>query len=190
MEKYDRLHHIGREGKLGLGSATLEGLKFGLKHQFEFIGTMDADFSHNPKSMQEMWHRMQRCDSFPDDSIGAIIGSRYIEGGQIDGWPWYRRIASSTVNRLARIILQLPTKDNTGAFRIYRTQAILQAKAFEINTSGYAYLEEIVFLLARAGFQLQEYPITFVDREKGKSKASIGEGLGVIWNMIQLRRKH
>ncbi len=187
-KKYERLHHIGRPGKSGLGSATMVGLQFARDRQFEFVATMDADFSHCPKSMQKMWqHVLERRATTDGEIPGALIGSRYIVGGRIVGWPWHRRLASLFVNRFARAILRLSTKDNTGAFRVYHTQALRDANVFEMKTSGFAYLEETLFLLKQAQFEMHEFPITFVDREKGKSKANTSEGVKVLWNILQLR---
>jgi dolichol-phosphate mannosyltransferase len=185
----ERFHHIGREGKLGLGSATLEGLKFGRDRGFSFVATMDADFSHCPKSLAQMWEWTQELTSIDsNETFGATIGSRYVEGGSIVGWPWHRRMASKFVNRFARSTLGLPTLDNTGAFRIYKTESLVAADVFSINTRGFAYLEEILFLLNKEQFVLHEFPITFNDREKGKSKASVAEGLTILRNIWRLRK--
>lgn len=180
----EQLHHLSRKTKLGLGSATLDGLKFGRERGFEFIATMDADFSHTPRAMAAMWQEALNNQS---ENLGAMIGSRYISGGEIQGWPWHRRVASRLVNRLTRMVLKLPTLDNTGAFRIYRTQALLAANIFDVKTAGYAYLEEFLFLLHRTGFELHEFPITFADRKEGRSKASVFEGVKVLWNILRLR---
>lgn len=181
-------HHLGRAGKLGLGSATLDGLRFGRDQGFEYIATMDADFSHAPESLAAMWKEAIQFDSNRrGKKLGALIGSRYVRGGDIRGWPWHRRIASRFVNRLTRALLKLPTQDNTGAFRIYRTQSLCEANVFDIKTTGYAYLEELLFLLHHAGFELHEFPITFEDRKEGSSKASVFEGVNVLRNILRLR---
>lgn len=186
----EHLHFIGRPGKLGLGSATMEGLKFGRDRGFSFVATMDADFSHAPQSMAAMWNQvLERVQNRQVENFGAIIGSRYINGGGVQGWAWYRRFTSRIVNRMTRMMLRLPTRDNTGAFRIYQTDALIASEIYDVQTSGFAYLEELVYLLHRAGFDLHEFPITFVDRTQGRSKASVFEGVKVVWNLLRLRFK-
>lgn len=183
-----QFHHLGRPGKQGLGSATLAGIKFGLDRGFDFIATMDADWSHDPQAVAEMWERIvQDRDGVVGESFGALIGSRYVKGGGIRGWPLFRRVVSRSVNAFTRLVLRLPTKDNTGALRIYRAAALHHCRALEITTRGYGYLEEMLFRMHRVGLELWEHPITFVDRQAGKSKASLGEGIRVISNILRIR---
>ena len=189
-EKRDNFYLLSRSGKLGLGSATIAGFEFGLENNFEFIATMDADWSHDPASMKEMWELVQRLDGAGRiDNFGAVIGSRYVEGGKIEGWPRTRLASSKFVNWFTRLLLRVPTKDNTGAFRIYSAEALDIVDVGKINSQGYGYLEELVYLLHRNEFELHEHPITFTDREKGQSKASIVEGVKVLSSIVRLALK-
>ncbi len=183
----DRLTHIGRAGKLGLGSATIEGFRYGLENGYGTIGTMDADWSHDPEGMLSMWKTLCDLSDEQSESLAAVIGSRYVTGGNIEGWPLGRLISSRGVNWFTRLVLRVPTRDNTSAMRIYRSEALRRISVLEMKTSGYAYLEELIFRLAQAGFDFVEHPITFVNREKGNSKASIKEGLKVFSNILRLR---
>ena len=189
-KRLDNFYHLSRSGKLGLGSATIVGFEFGLKENFEFIATMDADWSHDPSSMKEMWELVPRLDGAGrKGNFGAVIGSRYIDGGKIEGWPRTRLASSKFVNWFTRFLLRVPTKDNTGAFRIYSAEALDIVDVSKINCQGYGYLEELVYLLHRNEFELHEHPITFTNREQGQSKASVLEGVKVLASIVRLALK-
>ena len=174
---------IHRTGKLGLGSATVEGFRFALEHGFDLIATMDADFSHAPESLRTMVDAMREESNH---GIGIAIGSRYIAGGAIEGWPYFRHLSSRLVNGFARVFLRLPTRDNSGAFRVYRRTALEAIEVDRIQAQGYAYLEEILWRLHRQGVRMLEVPITFVDRTQGVSKTSLSMGLQVFWHLAKI----
>jgi dolichol-phosphate mannosyltransferase len=184
---YPKLEVLHRKGKLGLGSGAITGLKIGLERDFDFVATLDADFSHDPKSLIKL---LDACKTLAESDVGVAIGSRYVAGGRIEGWPWYRRLVSRAVNAYSRLLLQLPTADNSGAFRVYRTEALRKIDFNDIHSNGYGYLEEILFHLHQADVPLVEVPITFRDRTSGKSKTSLLTGLGVFWRitLLGLRR--
>ena len=183
LEKYPQLQVLHRTGKLGLGSATVLGFATALERGVDLIATLDADFSHDPVALKMMLEKMSEPATF---RFGVAIGSRYIAGGQIIGWPWHRKLASRFVNRYARWLLRLTTLDNSGAFRIYRRSTLQKIELSNIRSLGYAYLEEILWRLQQAEVEVIEFPITFRDREQGKSKASLAVGLAVFWQLTQL----
>ncbi len=172
-----------RPGKLGLGSAAIAGFKWGLERDYEWVATMDGDFSHRPIDMQKL---VERSRSDRPQETGVFIGSRYIEGGQIVGWPWYRKWTSRILNLFARAALRLATRDNSGAMRVYRRRALDEIDLSKVGAEGYAYLEEILWRLQNAGVSFEEVPITFVDRKHGKSKTSIRIGLSVFVHLLKL----
>ena len=174
---------IHRTGKLGLGSATVAGFRFALEQDFDLIATMDADFSHAPESLQTMVNAMLKKENH---GVGIAIGSRYIDGGAIEGWPFFRHLSSRLVNGFARLFLRLPTHDNSGAFRVYRRTALESIEVDRIQAHGYAYLEEILWRLHRQGVKMLELPITFVDRTKGTSKTSLAMGVQVFWHLLKI----
>ncbi len=176
-----RLSVIHRSGKLGLGSATVTGFARGLTGKYELIATMDADLSHDPAALASMVDLMQRqpgCD--------VMIGSRYIAGGSTEGWPWTRVMASRTVNAYARWMLGLATRDNSGAFRIYRSLALRTLMQQPLKSPDYAYLEEILWRLKLQGANLREFPITFRNRELGTSKTNPLLGVKVFWQITRM----
>ncbi len=177
-----RLSLIHRRNKSGLGSATIAGLRYGIENGFDLVATMDADFSHPPGTMATMIQAM-----IDDQDVDALLGSRYVEGGRIEGWPVRRRVASKTVNFLARAWLGLRTYDNTGAMRVYRRSSLETIDVGRLRNSGYAYLEEILLKLQQSGARIVETPITFRDRECGKSKAGLRVGLKVVAEILAMR---
>lgn len=178
-------HVIHRSGKLGLGSATITGFEWALKHDYRRVLTMDADFSHSPDQMSRLLQRKLEM-SKQETTAGIVIGSRYVPGGEIEGWPWTRRFASRWINRFARFWLRLKSKDNSGAFRCYDAAALRRIPLQQITNQGYGYLEEILFLARRSGVVVSEVPITFRDRIEGHSKISLGEAVGALMTLIRL----
>jgi len=181
-----RLHVIHRPGKMGLGSATVTGFEYGLEHRpaYDFLATMDADFSHDPKSLVQL---VEFLESDTESNFGVAIGSRYVPGGAIENWPLLRHASSRAVNMVARILLGLKTKDNSGAFRVYRAATLKSIDVGKIESSSFAYLEEILWRISKQGIAMKELPITFRDREHGASKTSLRLGVSVFWHLIRIR---
>ena len=183
LSKYPRMSVIHREGKLGLGTAAIAGFQYALGNDYSCIATMDADLSHAPNSLREMLGKLQEPGN---EDAGVCIGSRYVAGGGTEGWPLIRRVASRCVNLFARVMLRLKTKDNSGAFRIYRRSALERMDVSELKSSDYAYLEEILWRLSREGVSMVEHPIVFQNRELGKSKANPLLGVKVFWQIFRM----
>jgi dolichol-phosphate mannosyltransferase len=155
-----------REGKLGLGTAYIEGFTQVLGEGAQAVGQMDADFSHPIEKIPLLLEALADYD--------LAIGSRYIPGGSVDiHWPLWRKRLSAFGNFYARTILSLPIRDVTGGFRIFR-RATLQALPLErVRSNGYAFLVETAYITHRLGFRMKEIPIYFADRRWGQSKMSL-----------------
>lgn len=179
------LQVIHRPGKMGLGSATVTGFKYGLADSanYDLLATMDADLSHDPQQLVELVSFLQRDT---DRQFGGVIGSRYVSGGGIENWPILRHLSSRAVNFCARWMLNLKTRDNSGAFRVYRSETLRAIDVTKIESSSFAYLEEILWRIRRGNIVMQELPIVFRDREFGDSKASISMGFGVFWHLLRI----
>jgi dolichol-phosphate mannosyltransferase len=176
-----RVECLHRPGKLGLGSATLAGIRWALSHEYGVVVTMDADWSHDPQYLPALVEATERAD--------VAIGSRYCAGGGIEGWPLYRRIMSRAMNWLSRQMLRLPVSDSSGAFRAYRADALTDALE-QVQSAGYSYLEEILWQLRQAGATFEEVPISFRERRAGRSKISLGEAaakMHVLWTLSKQR---
>jgi len=173
-----RLHCLHRLSKQGLGSATLAGTRWALDRSYDLFVTMDADWSHDPRHLPELVSATERAD--------VAIGSRYCAGGGIEGWPFHRRVLSRWMNGLSRLMLRLPVRDSSGAFRAYRVSALRKIDLSQVQATGYSYLEEILWHLRNAGATFAEVPITFHERRAGKSKISVGEAVAKISTLLRL----
>ena len=168
---------LHRPGKLGLGTATIAGMKHAIEHGYRHVLNMDADFSHPPKSVPALLAGMDPPGGPPVD---VMIGSRYIPGGGVAGWPLKRRLMSRAVNLYARWLLGLRTKDCSGAFRCYRTEILAKLDFEAIRSRGYSFQEEVLWRLKRLGARFCETPFIFVERQHGTSKIDAGEAISAL----------
>ncbi len=175
-----KIEVIHREGKLGLGTAYIEGFKFCLEDGAERIVQMDADFSHNPEKITELLSSL--------DTHDLAVGSRYIEGGSLDkDWAVWRKGLSSFGNLYARTILGMPIKDVTGGFRAWRRDTLLGIPLERIRSQGYAFQVEMGYVTHLMGFKIKEIPIYFADRYQGDSKMSLNiqiEAAKRVWSIL------
>ncbi len=165
MLKDARLEIMARPAKLGLGTAYMAGFAYGLQHGYAGVLTMDADFSHPPD-------RIPALITAVDGGAHLAVGSRYVPGGDIQGWATGRRVLSATANFVARQLLGLYTHDCTGGFRCYSLRAVQFLVTEPLRSSGYSALVELLTRCERAGLTIVEVPITFTDRTVGQSKIS------------------
>lgn len=173
-----RLRCLHRPAKQGLGSATIAAMRHAITADYQRIVTLDADFSHAPRHLPALLRGA--------DDVDVMIGSRYCPGGAIENWPLRRRLLSRVFNAASRLLLRLPVRDCSGNYRCYRTDTLRQLDLDEIRTQGYAYLEEILWHLQRAGATFGETPIVFSDRAGGSSKADVREGLAATAMLLRL----
>jgi dolichol-phosphate mannosyltransferase len=171
-----RLHLLRRPGKLGLGSAYLAGFRFALDLGAELVLTMDCDYSHHPRYLPAVLAAAKQAD--------MVIGSRYVPGGGVSNWPLPRRLLSRFANAYTRVLLRVPVHDCTAGFRCYRREVLERVDAFSIATSGYSFLEEMVWRVHRAGFRIAEVPIVFEDRTLGVSKIDHTEIYRAAWHVF------
>lgn len=154
---------LHRPGKLGLGSAYIQGFQLALRQGAEAVVQMDADFSHPPEKLVEMAQHLPGCD--------VVLGSRYIPGGSVDvRWPAWRKILSGGGNIYARTILGLKVHDVTGGFKMWKRETLSAMPLERIRSNGYIFQVEMCYVATKLGFQFKEIPIYFADRRWGKSK--------------------
>ena len=174
-----RMAVMHRSGKLGLSSAYLQAIRIQLDGSVDAIAQMDADFSHDPNVLVEMARQLEGCD--------LVVGSRYIPGGSTDiNWPFWRKALSAWGNFYARSILQIPLRDLTGGFRLWRCETLQAMPLERIKSSGYIFIVEMVYLAWCLQFKIGEVPIYFADRRWGKSKMSLKiqmEAAGRVWQV-------
>ena len=173
-----RLHVLHRPAKLGLGTATMAGLKFAVEQNYDFVCNLDADFSHNPRYLPDLLAAMETAD--------VAIGSRYVSGGGIVGWSLKRHFMSRGINWYARLVLGLRTRDNSGAFRCYRVEKLKQLDFNRFLSRGYAIQEELLFRCRKIGCRFAEIPIIFEERRYGESKIRLSEGLSAGWLILRM----
>jgi dolichol-phosphate mannosyltransferase len=178
-----RIRCVHRSGKLGLGTAIVAGLKYALDHQYEFVINMDADFSHHPRYLPDLLEGMNRGGQ---GQVDVMIGSRYIPGGKIEGWPLKRHFMSRAINIYARAMLGLRNKDCSGGYRCYRTSRLARLDFDSILSHGYSFQEELLWRLKKIGCRIDETPITFVDRVSGISKIHGGEAADALRILARL----
>jgi dolichol-phosphate mannosyltransferase len=179
-----RVRCLHRSGKLGLGTATIAGMKYAIEHGYRYVLNMDADFSHHPRHLPALLAGMERPDGTPGADV--MIGSRYTKGGAIEGWPWKRHAMSRSVNAAARVLLGLRPRDCSGAFRCYRTSLLEKVDFDAVRSRGYSFQEEILWHLKRLGAKMAETPITFADRQRGSSKINSQEAFGALGILLRL----
>ncbi len=160
-----RVEVMHRSGKLGLGSAYIQGFKRCIQAGAEAIGQMDADFSHPPEKLVELAAALSDAD--------MALGSRYVPGGSLDiNWPLWRKGLSGFGNFYARTILGMPLRDVTGGFRLWRRQTLASMPLDRVRSNGYVFQVEMAYVAHRLGFGFKEIPIYFADRRWGQSKMS------------------
>lgn len=177
----ERLHLIERSGKLGLGTAYVEGFKYGLNHEYLYICEMDADFSHNPDDLPNLIAEVK------SGGTDVAIGSRYAKGISIINWPLSRLILSYSANLYARFVTGLPIFDTTAGFKCIHRKVLEGISVDKIRSNGYAFQIELHFRAWQAGFSLKEVAIIFREREEGVSKMSKSIVWEAIWRVWTLK---
>ena len=173
-----RLKLIRRSGKLGLGTAYVEGFKYMLNNGYELAIQMDADFSHDPKVIIKMLDEIKESD--------LVIGSRYIQGVNVINWPMQRLLLSYFANKYTKIVTGLPVKDATGGFKCFRRKVLESIDLDSIHSNGYSFQIEMNFKAWKKGFKIKEIPIVFYERVEGASKMSkkiVHEAVFMVWKL-------
>lgn len=171
---------LHRPGKLGLGSAYVQGFRWGLERGHHLFVEMDADGSHLPVHLPAIIEAAAGCG-------GLAVGSRWIPGGSVHGWGPARFVLSRGANLYTRTILGISVRDATSGFRCY-TRALLERIGLErVVSQGYSFQIEMVYRALRAGFRVVEVPIRFEDRTQGASKVSRSEVTRALASVLRLR---
>jgi len=162
-EYVGRVHLIERPGKLGLGTAYVEGFKFALKNGYDFVFEMDADLSHDPKEIPNILKGAL-------DSYDIVIGSRYSHGVSVMNWPMSRVLLSYFANAYARKLTGVPVKDLTSGFKCISRRVLEKIDLNKIRSNGYAFQIELTVKAYYEGLKIAEHPIIFFERRSGISK--------------------
>jgi dolichol-phosphate mannosyltransferase len=160
----DHVHVMHRRGKEGLGAAYLAGFEWGLNAGYEVLVEMDADGSHQPEELTKLLEALVDAD--------LVLGSRWVDGGEVRNWPKSREILSRGGNLWTRIALGIPLRDATGGYRAFRRRTLLGLGLDNVASAGYCFQVDLAWRALKAGFKVVEVPITFIEREYGDSKMS------------------
>lgn len=182
-----RIHVLHRARKMGLGTAYVNGFRWGLDRGFDAFIEMDADFSHDPKYLSRMLELLESHD--------VVIGSRYVDGGGTMNWGLGRKVLSRGGSIYSRAILGAPIHDFTGGFNGWRRTVIEAVDLGTLRSDGYSFQIELKYRAFLRAFRITEFPIIFEDRKVGKSKMNrriVVEALGRVWGfrMRALRQGH
>ncbi|MCB0961707.1 MAG: polyprenol monophosphomannose synthase [Acidimicrobiales bacterium] len=179
---------LRRSAKSGLGPSYRAGFAWGLERGHDVLIEMDADLSHDPTVLPEL------IATVTERGADLAIGSRYVPGGAVPGWPAHRRLLSQWGNRYVGMMLRMPVRDATAGFRAYRAEILTEIGLDQVRADGYGFQIEMAYEVSKAGGTIVEIPITFRDRIRGVSKMSpniVGEALWLVtrWGVRDRTRR-
>ncbi len=170
-----RVHVLHRTDKDGLGAAYIAGFSWAKEAGYDVVVEMDADGSHSPEQLPRLLAALEHAD--------VVLGSRWVPGGAVVNWPKSREILSRGGNAYARMMLRLPLQDATGGYRAYRREVLDSLPLGEVASQGYCFQVDLAWQSWKAGWEVVEVPITFVERERGESKMSRAIVLEALWRV-------
>lgn len=178
---------LHRAGKAGLGAAYLEAFEWALAREYDPIVQLDADGSHRPEDLPALLAAFGEADA-SGRAVDLVIGSRWVPGGRIENWPKHREWLSRGGSAYVRRVLRVPTRDATAGFRVFRADALRRMPLSDVHTRGYGFQVDMLWHAHEAGLTVAEVPVTFVERERGRSKMSLGivlEAIGkvTVWGL-------
>ena len=179
LKSQNKINLIERSSKQGLASAYIEGFKYAIEHNIDFIIQMDADFSHNPKYLNEIISNLKTYD--------VVIASRNIKGGNTKGWSLFRNLISKWGSNYARLILNCPIKDLTGGFNGWKRETLKKINLDKIISKGYLFQVEMKYKAYKAKAKIIEIPKIFEQRKHGKSKMSLAIFFEAFFNVIKIK---
>ena len=177
----DRLFIIERPGKLGLGTAYITGFKWSLEHNYDYIFEMDADFSHPPEKLIDLYNACAK------DGFDMSIGSRYVSGVNVVNWPLGRVLMSYFGSKYVRMITGMKIMDTTAGFKCYTRKVLEAIDLDKIKMKGYGFQIEMKFTAWKKKFKIKEVPIIFTDRKQGTSKMSGGIFGEAVWGVLKMK---
>ncbi len=170
-----RVFVLHRTEKNGLGAAYVAGFAWAAEHGFDVVVEMDADGSHAPEQLPRLLAALETAD--------VVLGSRWVDGGEVVNWPRTRELLSRGGNAYTRLALGLPLRDATGGYRAYRREVLDALPLGDVHSQGYCFQVDLAWQAWRAGYRVAEVPITFVERERGESKMSRQIVVEALWRV-------
>jgi dolichol-phosphate mannosyltransferase len=176
-----KLHILERKGKQGLGTAYIAGFKWAIERKYNYIFEMDADFSHPPEKLIELYN------ACAINGADMSIGSRYKSGVNVVNWPIGRVIMSYYASAYVRFITGMSIRDTTAGFKCFTRKVLETIDLDKVKLKGYAFQIEMKFTAWKFGFKIEEVPIIFTDRKEGASKMSGGIFNEAVWGVIKMK---
>ena len=176
----NRVFLIKRLNKKGLGTAYIDGFKWALKKKYDFIISMDADFSHNPSELPNIIE-------YFNNGMDVVVGSRYLNGVSVVNWPIGRIFLSYIAQIYVKLITGMPINDPTSGFVAYTAKCIDSLNLDKFRFIGYAFQIEMKYKIWKKKFKLKEHQIIFMNRELGESKLDKRIILEAVFGVIKLR---
>jgi dolichol-phosphate mannosyltransferase len=173
------MHVLHRPRKDGLGPAYVAGFGWALEREYSHVLEMDCDLSHPPAALPAMLEASRHAD--------LVLGSRYVAGGGVEGWPASRRVISRGGCLYARTVLGVRLHDLTGGFKCFRRWVLESLDLSDVHAGGYAFQIELTYRALRLGARIVEVPIVFTDRRLGRSKMSRDIVVETVWKVPWLR---
>jgi len=170
-----RVHVLHRTERSGLGGAYIAGFGWAQQHDYDVVVEMDADGSHRPEQLPSLLAALEQAD--------LVLGSRWVEGGEVINWPAVRELLSRGGNAYTRVLLRLPLADATGGYRAYRRAVLDGLPLSQVASQGYCFQVDLAWRTWLAGYRVVEVPITFVERERGESKMSRSIAFEALWRV-------
>ena len=184
QEEYqDRLFLLERKEKKGLGTAYIEGFKWGLEKSYQYFFQMDCDFSHNPNDLVRLYNYTLK------HNLDLCIGSRYISGINVVNWPMSRVLLSYLASFYVRCLTGMNIKDPTAGYKLYRRTVLERIPLDNVEFVGYAFQIEMKFRTWKKGFKIMELPIIFKDRERGESKLNSSIIKEAVFGVLKMKIK-
>ncbi len=172
-----RVSLVERPRKSGLASAYAVGFERAISEGYDLAVEMDSDLSHLPEQLPRLLEAVAEHD--------VVVGSRYVPGGSVTNWSRARVLLSKGGNRYARLCLGISVHDATSGFRVYRTPALRRIIEVPITSDGYGFQIELVYRAWDLGLAVGEAPITFREREHGRSKISRRIVIEALWQVTR-----
>jgi dolichol-phosphate mannosyltransferase len=177
----ERLHLMQRPKKMGLGTAYIDGFKYALEKDYDYIYEMDADFSHDPEDLIRLYVACKK------EGYDLAIGSRYVKGVNVVNWPMGRILMSYCASIYVRLITGIPIFDTTAGFKCYHKSVLKTIDLEALRFLGYAFQIEMKFNTWKCGFKIKEVDVVFTDRRKGTSKMSSGIFKEAIFGVLEMK---
>tara|TARA_Y100000994_G_C15688757_1_gene440711 strand:- start:864 stop:1595 length:732 start_codon:yes stop_codon:yes gene_type:complete len=184
QKKYNHnLFLLERQEKKGLGTAYIEGFKWGLQKSYKYFFQIDCDFSHNPNDLVRLYGQIVESD------LDLCIGSRYITGINVVNWPMSRVLLSYFASFYVRFLTGMQIKDPTAGYKVYKRKVLESIALDNVEFVGYAFQIEMKFRTWKKGFKIKELPIIFKDRERGVSKLNSSIIKEAVFGVLKMKIK-